>query len=75
MRKKHKKNSLQSLWKRFAGRFRKEEGGDRPNEWAEAEDDCGEDWGDLGEVDNHRGEEDRDAAHNFTEGNLQMSFE
>ena len=67
-------SSLESLGKRLAGRFRKEKGGDCPGEGAEAEDDCGEDWGDLGEVDNHRGEEDRDAANNFTEGNLEISF-
>merc|ERR1719331_2242686 len=60
---------LESLGKSLAGGLREEKGGDCPGEGTEAEDDGGKDGGDLGEVDNHRGEEDRDATDNFTEGN------
>ena len=50
--------------------LRQEEGGESAKERAEAKDKEGEDWGELGKVDNHRGEEDGNASHNLTKGNL-----
>ena len=73
--KQHKESSLESLGKSLASGFREEKGGDCPGEGTEAEDDGGKDGGELGEVDNHRREEDRDATDNFTEGNLEISFD
>ena len=50
--------------------LRKEEGGKSAKERAEAKNKEGEDWGKLGEVDNHWGEEDSNSSHNLTKGNL-----
>ena len=65
--KQHKESSLESLGKSLASGFREEKGGDCPGEGTEAEDDGGKHGGELGEVDNHWGEEDCDATDNFTE--------
>ena len=50
--------------------LRQEEGGESAKERAEAEDEEGEDRGELGKVDHHGGEEDGDASHNLAKGNL-----
>ena len=50
--------------------LREEEGCESAKERAEAKDKEGEDWGELGKVDNHRGEEDRNSPHNLTKCNL-----
>ena len=54
----------------MSSRLREEECGKSTKERAEAKDEEGEDWGELGKVDNHWGEEDGNATHNLTEGNL-----
>ena len=48
-----------------------EEGCESAKERAEAKDKEGEDWGELGKVDNHRGEEDGDAPSHLTQRQLQ----
>ena len=50
--------------------LRQEEGGESAKERAEAKDKEGEYGGELGKVDNHRGEEDGNSSHNLTKGNL-----
>ena len=60
-------NTLESLRKFLSSCLRQEEGGESAKERAEAEDEEGEDWGELGKVDDHGGEEDCDATDNFTE--------
>ena len=63
-------NTLESLRKFLSSCLRQEEGGESAKERAEAEDEEGEDWGELGKVDDHGGEEDGNSSHNLTKGNL-----
>ena len=63
-------NTLESLRKFLSSCLRQEEGGESAKERAEAKDKEGEDWGELGKVDDHGGEEDGNASHNLTKGNL-----
>ena len=64
-------NTLESLRKFLSSCLRQEEGGESAKERAEAEDEEGEDGGELGQVDHCRGEEDCYSSNNLTEGNLQ----
>ena len=59
------------LGKLLSSRLREEECGKGAKEGAEAEDEEGEDGGELGQVDHCRGEEDCYSSNNLTEGNLQ----
>jgi len=60
---------LESLWEFLSSCLRQEEGGESAKERAEAKDKEGEYGGELGKVDNHRGEEDGNSSHNLTKGN------
>ena len=61
------------LGKLLSSRLREEKGGKGTKEGAEAEDEEGEDGGELGKVDHHGGEEDGDAPSHLAEGQLQVS--
>ena len=50
--------------------LRQEEGGKSAKERAEAKDKEGEDWGELGKVDDHGGEEDGNAPSHLAERQL-----
>ena len=64
-------HALQIVRKIDSSCLRQEEGGESAKERAEAKDKEGEDWGELGKVDNHRGEEDGDAPSHLTQRQLQ----
>ena len=51
----------------MSSRLREKECGKSTKERAEAKDEEGEDWGELGKVDNHWGEEDGNATSHLAE--------